>query len=188
MFDYIPFPVSTHTTGMTHFDFWRPRFESRHGASYFCLLQYIQTGSRTHPAFYSGGTGSFSQPGRGVNCSTPCSDGVKDGQSYRYAKLMFSIPKCYNINTTRQSITQHFIYIQYNNIFVRTTCFDLTSSLSGPPRRQIQELYYVSLHCGIPNAYKFLLQERRYISFYLLNFLCDGLNIKIRTFSEMVVY
>ena len=52
-------------------------------------------------------------------------------------------------------------------MFVRATCFDLTRSSSGPPRRQIQELYYVSLHCGIPNAYKFLLQNVKYISLYI---------------------
>jgi len=53
------------------------------------------------------------------------------------------------------------------SIFVSAKCFDLTRSSSCPPRRQIQELYYVSLRCGIPNAYKFLLQNVKDISLYI---------------------
>lgn len=34
-----------------------PGFESRHGQDNFCLLQIVQAGSGTHPAFYSVVTG-----------------------------------------------------------------------------------------------------------------------------------
>ena len=58
------------------------------------------------------------------------------------------------INTIRQSLT-HLFYIQQ---YVRATCFDLV----GHPQT-LQEHRFkrclVFLHCGIPKAYKFQLQE-----------------------------
>jgi len=66
---------------------------------------------------------------------------------------MFSIPKCY-INTSVDNTTLYlYTKIVY---FVRATYFDLIRSTSGPPRRQIQELF-VSLHYGINNSWICLL-------------------------------
>ena len=57
----------------------------------------------------------------------------------------FSIPKCYNlqVNTIRQSITQHLFYIQrYIYIYIcQGNMFRPSRSYSGPPRKQIQELF-----------------------------------------------
>jgi len=53
--------------------------------------------------------------------------------------------------------TTLYLYIKII-YFVRATCFDLIRSSSGPPRRH-PRVVYVSLHCGIRNAYKFLLEK-----------------------------
>jgi len=54
--------------------------------------------------------------------------------------LKFSMPKCYNIqiNTIRQSITQHLFYIQW--YICQGDMFRPSRSSSGPPRKQIREL------------------------------------------------
>ena len=58
-------------------------------------------------------------------------------------------------NTTHLSLTQQFIY---NGIFVRATCFDLVGHPQAVQEDRSKSCL-VLLHCGIPNAYKFLLQE-----------------------------
>ena len=55
-------------------------------------------------------------------------------------------------NTTHQSLTHFILY------FVRATCFDLV----GHPQvlqEDSAKSCLVLLQCGIPNVYKFLLQE-----------------------------
>jgi len=55
--------------------------------------------------------------------------------------LKFSIPKCYNkqLNTIRQSVTQHLFYIQW--YICHGDMFWPSQSSSGPPRKQIHELF-----------------------------------------------
>jgi len=54
--------------------------------------------------------------------------------------LKFSIPKCYNthINNINQSIT-HLFYIKWH--ICQGDLFRPSRSSSGPPRKQIQELF-----------------------------------------------
>jgi len=63
-----------------------------------------------------------------------------------------------NINTTGQSITQHIIYIKIV-YFVRATFFRPYKVILRPSKKTDPRVVYVSLHCGIPNAYKFLLEK-----------------------------
>ena len=46
----------------------------------------------------------------------------------------------------------------YNSIVVRATCFDLVGHPQALQEDRAKSCS-VSLHCGIPNAYKLLLQE-----------------------------
>ena len=57
-----------------------------------------------------------------------------------------------------------FIFI-YNGIYVRATCFDLGHPQALQENRSKSCLVF--LHCGIPNAYKVLLQEHIYYIFYV---------------------
>jgi len=66
------------------------------------------------------------------------------------------------INTTRQSSTQHLFYIQW--YICQGDMFRPSRSSSGCPRKQIQELL-IFLRCGIPNAYMFQLQELKTLLF-----------------------
>ena len=59
------------------------------------------------------------------------------------------------VNTTRQSITQHFIYIQKQYILSGPHVSTLKVILR--PSKKTDPRVHVSLHCGIPNAYKCLL-------------------------------
>ena len=60
----------------------------------------------------------------------------------------------YNMSVDNKT---HYLYTKIV-YFVRATGFDLIGSSSGPPRRH-SRVVYVSLHCGIPNSYKFLLEK-----------------------------
>jgi len=44
-------------------------------------------------------------------------------------------------------------------MFVRESCFDLYYVIFRPSKKTDPKAVYVLMHCGIPNAYKFLLQE-----------------------------
>jgi len=59
--------------------------------------------------------------------------------------LKFSIPKCYNIkiNTISQSITQILFYIQW--YIGQGDMFRPSRSSSGPPTKQIRELFSFSV-------------------------------------------
>jgi len=63
-----------------------------------------------------------------------------------------------NINTTRQSITQHFIYIK-NSIFCQVDMFRPYKVILRPCKKTDPRVVYVTLHYGIPNAYKVLLEK-----------------------------
>ena len=58
--------------------------------------------------------------------------------------LKFSIPKCYHVqvNIVHQSITQRLFYIQ--GYICQGDTFRPSRSSSGPPRKQIQELFSFS--------------------------------------------
>ena len=73
-----------------------------------------------------------------------------------------------------KSVNDTTIYL-YTKIvyFVRVTCFDLIRWSSGPPRRQIQDLFM--FHCIVRSQMlpNFCLRSVKYVSLYMLN-LCDG--------------
>jgi hypothetical protein len=78
----------------------------------------------------------------------------------------FSIPKCYNIqiNTVRQSVTQHLFYIQ--RYICQGDMFRPSRSSWGPPRKHIQELFsfsalWVHKHVALT-----------YITLYIKKMLC----------------
>ena len=79
---------------------------------------------------------------------------------YIYIYFKFSISKCYNIqiSITRQSLTQHLFI--YNSIYVRATCFDLVGHPQSLQEHRFKRCL-VFLDSGIPNAYKFQLQEQK---------------------------
>ena len=50
-----------------------------------------------------------------------------------------------------------------NDIYVKVTCFDLVGHPQALQENRSNS-YLVFLHCGIPNACKFLLQEQKLVS------------------------
>jgi len=89
-------------------------------------------------------------------CKTPTNWTV-DGRSAHAQAFEFhnSPHTSYKYNTSINNTTFYFIY---NGIFVRATCFDLVGHPQAFQENRSKS-YLVLLHCGIPNAYKVLLQE-----------------------------
>ena len=89
-------------------------------------------------------------------------------------------------NTTRPSITQYLLYIQW--YICQGDMFRPSRSSSGPPKRQIQELFGFSCIVGSQMLTHFCYRNIKYISLYILSLLCDGFSLKIRNLSDMVVH
>jgi len=89
------------------------------------------------------------------------------------------LPFKYNVlvdNTTIYLYTE-IVY------FVRATCFDLIKSSSGPPKRQIQELFMFHCILGSQMLKSFCSRSVKHISLFMLN-LCDGCDIKLEPYLE----
>ena len=68
--------------------------------------------------------------------------GIVNNTFKQTVNLMFSIPNVITYKYSSTSLDNTTLYL-YTKIvyFVWATCFDVIRSSSGPPRRQIQELY-----------------------------------------------
>ena len=58
-----------------------------------------------------------------------------------------------------QLITQHFIYIQLSSMFCQGDMFKPYKVILRPSKKTDPRAVFLLLHCGIPNSYKFLLQN-----------------------------
>jgi len=72
-----------------------------------------------------------------------------------------------NTNVSVNNAIFYFIYNK-NSILPRQHVSTFIRSSSGPLRKQILELSYISMHCGIPNAYRLYYRNVKYRSFYVL--------------------
>ena len=83
----------------------------------------------------------------------------------------------YNMSVSN---TTFLFYIPQNSILVRATCFELIRSSSGPPRKQIQELFMFHFIVGSQMltsvCYRNMKHKIKYINFYILHLLCNGLS------------